>query len=934
MQKRWQEFSRRQTYVRAKKWLNLALFLCITLILCFGSFWGIHRLIRDDLQSRLDIQASKIRQAFIGRLQSYSDALFHLSAFVNQSGLITKDEYQKLIAGMKIFNQYPGISAVAVSVLFDHEQQALFEDIVNDYNKGSRLFPKRNLGARDLQSAVLLIEPSTASRKNTIGFDSLSDPKRREALEMSIQLNAAVMTAPLHLVSNSLIPSGNKKKDLGFVLSVPFSVKGSQVSKKLANLETINGNVQAGFRYNDLLEEVFGAPSVSTEKWNFTLREVSNENSEVFYDRFETQRPPEDDLVSIDQFSIYGRTYELVVTPLPNFFSHSDRLLPLVASAGVLLVGFLLLLLFKSTLNQLEDERLARERSRQTQIKLRRQAVLLAKLNEFGMSISKESDPDLILLKFFEFGEKEEFESVTILREIDDSEILEIIRAGEQLYSELKVSDMNGLLGALSRIGKKDIEQTPIFLEQLGAKDLRDWHVLRVRLNNKSSFLFLGLRSEEIEKEDIELMHSTFSQLVIAFENTALLRRAEESSRLKTAFLANMSHEIRTPLNAIVGFSQMLSKAPANSDRRERLTQYIQKNTELLTHLVDDILDIAKVEAGKIEYSVQATRLDQVLAETKAVFELRARDKGIQLRMDLKTDLPRTIQTDEFRLKQILYNLIGNAVKFTDRGAVSIRVYSEREGPGVLLTFEIEDTGIGIALEHQSKLFDAFFQGDASTTRKFGGSGLGLALSRRLASELDGSISLLSSMPDKGSIFSLSIHCETSKTVSYFNTLDDLLSHSGVNSDIQPQEAIPSLSGKTILLVEDSEDNQIIFTHFLEQAGAKVLVAGDGREAIQQVHQIPELDLVLMDIQIPIMDGKAATKTLRSEGFTLPIIALTAHALESERRSCIQAGCNGQITKPVSSETLIREIARYLKDYSDLKDTNDSEIDSKLDTGK
>lgn len=889
---------------RIQSAIHFTLFSAIIGLLGLSTYIGTKSLVQRDMQARLDMEANDIQRAFLERIQSYSDTLLNLRAFISRMGIKDQEDFKNLLSEMKVFDYYTGVSAISLAVVFPKDQQAQYEKTLNlKFNSFEESKMDSELGA-----VLITSEPGTLRRNQLMGFDYFTEPQRAETLTQALALGTTVITPPLTL----LIDQMSNSHTPGFVMMVPLETN--------RNIFTIPGKstpttavLLAGFRYPVLMNEIFGPPSLENEKWNFVLSSVGEGQTTLLYDRFNPTDDNKPLLKSEKKFSIYGQSFQITATPLPSFFTNSDKFLPLVACIGVLMVGALMLLLYRSTLNQLSEEKMARLRARKTHDKLKAQTTLLSKLNRFGMTISKQFDPGIVLQKFFEFGEKEDFEFVSILREDEDSSDLVLITPLGQSQSNIGLSQVNELFGAVNRIGRSDVDHSPEFLQELKLSSLSDWQMIRVRFNQRSSFLIIGLRSESIEESDIELMKSTFSQLVVALETAVLLQRAEEASRLKTAFLANMSHEIRTPLNAILGFTQILTRTNPDDQRKVQLVENVEKNTGLLTRLIDDILDIAKVEAGKIDIALVRTSFESLLNDTLQVFSLRAQEKDISFSLEIKTSLPRFIRTDEYRFKQILFNLISNAVKFTDVGGVTVRVYSELKNDIAQLSFEIEDSGIGIAKESHDKLFTPFYQGDLSTTRRFGGSGLGLTLSRRLAVEMNGDIRLMSSEPGRGTIFSFTIECHALLSQGTFRELTSQKSKAENKDSVQKTPSVDKpLIGRNILLVEDSEDNQIIFTHFLKQAGAEVELAGDGRSALQKARSFKNLDLILMDIQIPFVDGREVTRTLRSEGFDLPIIALTAHALESEKRSCKEAGLDDQITKPVSYPQFISSILKNI----------------------
>jgi signal transduction histidine kinase/DNA-binding NarL/FixJ family response regulator len=375
---------------------------------------------------------------------------------------------------------------------------------------------------------------------------------------------------------------------------------------------------------------------------------------------------------------------------------------------------------------------------------------------------------------------------------------------------------------------------------------------------------------------------------------------AEDANAAKSAFLANMSHEIRTPLNGILGFTDvLLADSPLPAVQRDHLQTIHDCGRHLLT-LINDVLDLSKIDSGQIDVERTACSPHQIIAETVSIMRVRAQERGLHLEYFWKSEIPETIQTDPMRVRQILMNLIGNAVKFTEVGSVQVAarlVTDERPK----LVIDIIDTGVGIAPESMERVFEPFVQADNSITRRFGGTGLGLAISRRLAEALNGSLTA-ESTPGRGSIFTLTV--ET-------GPLGDVRLQRGTASDIVVATR-PATTGRLpacrVLLVEDGVTNRKLVSLVLERAGAKVQTAENGQVGIESAAMQP-FDLVLMDMQMPVMDGYAATRELRRRGYVGPIIALTAHAMKGDDLKCREAGCSGYLTKPINPAQLIETVA-------------------------
>jgi len=393
----------------------------------------------------------------------------------------------------------------------------------------------------------------------------------------------------------------------------------------------------------------------------------------------------------------------------------------------------------------------------------------------------------------------------------------------------------------------------------------------------------------------------------LAHELTKATREAETANRSKSEFLANMSHEIRTPMGAILGFADMLLHRSPEECAKAGCVQIIQRNALHLLELINEILDLSKVEAGQMKVERISCDLPALLSEIISLMRPRAAEKGLAFGVTFQGPIPHLIQTDPLRLRQILVNLVGNSVKFTQSGRIDLRVADEGSGgPNILLRVDVIDTGIGMTPELVGRLFIPFTQGDASITRKFGGTGLGLTISRQLAKLLNGDVTA-SSQSGIGSTFTVKIDGGPSAGVERLDSLTEATLPAAVD---QKAEADIRLHGR-ILLVEDGADNQRLLRMQLSDAGAKVVSALDGRIAVD-LATTQAFDLILMDMQMPVMDGYAATMELRRKGLTTPIIALTAYAMAEDRDKCLAAGCSGYLTKPIDEEKLLRTVHEHM----------------------
>lgn len=438
----------------------------------------------------------------------------------------------------------------------------------------------------------------------------------------------------------------------------------------------------------------------------------------------------------------------------------------------------------------------------------------------------------------------------------------------------------------------------------------KDWIVSGVATGARGgeALLVAGCFNKSFTKLQKELLDHVISQASLGIEKIHLADSAQSSHRSKAAFLANMSHEIRTPLNALIGFSEILIEEDKDLARRQLVAANIRKNGEYLTRLIDDVLDLSIVEAGDLKVRYSPTSLEKLFAEIRSVAKLKATEKGLNFDISIDGPLPRVIITDEVRLKQILLNLVGNAVKFTQQGSVAMSASWRRlNSQSPQLVIYIEDTGVGISEEAQGQLFRPFSQADETATRRYGGSGLGLALAARVADEMGAQLRLVRSIRGVGTVFEVIVQAREVEGVGEFAGLADFAPARRPNL----WTGSPNLKGTKVLLVEDAVDNQEIFSHFLAKAGAEVSIVDNGASAIE-AGTAGEFDLILMDIQIPVLDGKEATRQLRSAGFMKPIVALTAHAMREEQDTCLSAGCDGQITKPVCERDFMQAVHSFL----------------------
>ena len=528
-------------------------------------------------------------------------------------------------------------------------------------------------------------------------------------------------------------------------------------------------------------------------------------------------------------------------------------------------------------------------------------ANTLIGLDELIIIIKEQLQLVIDIKNFYIAFYNEEDNTFTTPYMLDEKDEFKTWPAGKTLTNYVLRSEKSGLL-------------TQNDILELNSKGLVDvvgtlpkvWMGVPLKIKGKPFGVFAVQsydNSQAYNLNDLEMLEFISYQMSISIERKRLdnelviaKEKAEESDRLKTSFLANISHEIRTPMNGILGFSDMLAREDLEPEKRDMFIDVIRKSGHQLLSIVDDIIDIAKIETGQIQLTINAVSLDEVMEYLYELYKPKTELQGIEFKyIPPSGEKSMLIETDRVRLQQVITNLLNNALKFTPNGFIHFGFESKKDE----IQFFVKDSGIGIAPEHQNLIFDRFRQVDEGSSRNYGGTGLGLAISKALVENLGGKI-WLESKVEQGSTFIFTI---PKKVKSYID--------SNKSEKISPK--IESKKNATVLIVDDEEMNSLFLREILEFQDIKSLIASNGEMAIELVKKHPEISLVLMDIKMPIMNGYIATKKIKKIKPELPIIAQTAYAMQGDREKAIDAGCDDYISKPIQESILNELLSKFLK---------------------
>jgi PAS domain S-box-containing protein len=873
---------------------------------------------RQRIRAEFTRDATDRVAALTREIEEHILVLECLGGLFDASNQVERDEFQTFAGPLLL--TYPGLQALEWIPRVPDSQREVLERAARQDGLVDFTFTERQAGGELVSAArrrehfpVYYVEPY-AGNERAAGFDLASESARLEALQRSRDTGGMVATAPLVLVQE-------KDRQFGFLVCRPVYRHNAPLGSVAERRENLVGLVVNVAQVGPLVEHTFSflrPKGIDVRLYDL----AAPEGQRLLYTHWSRTRPAshsptaEGEKLQLGHLQVSttldlaGREWSVLCTPTSDYVvARTTRTPATTLIGGLLLTGLLAGYL---RMNAAHAKRVVKINRQLASELAERKRVELERAEAHWIAAAEASKLRAMI---------EGMDEGVVVADSDDI-----------------ITEVNTWF--LSKTGLKR--------DAVVGKSLWDFHPNTAGTARLRAILgeFRSGRRREGHTVDRELLGMQLSLRVqpifdqnayrgiilnvIDVTNLVSARQAAEAANhAKSEFLANMSHEIRTPMAAILGYTELMieetlccTECPEHAScttrtvGRERVAG-VRSNGELLLSIVNDILDLSKIEAGKMVVERVRCSPCQLVAEVASAARVRAQAKGVTLKVEYAGPVPDTIHTDPTRLRQILVNLIGNAVKFTDVGMVRIVTRFLDDPAEPRLEFEIIDTGVGMTDDQVATLFQPFTQADTSTTRRFGGTGLGLTISRRLAELLGGEITIVETRPGAGTRLRVTVPTGPLEGV---KMIADPLAATVVKPSETRATAhtgLPTLCGCRILLAEDGPDNQRLIAYVLKKAGAQVSIVENGQLATQAAlaarDERQPFDLILMDMQMPVMDGYKATNALRQNGYTGPIVALTAHAMADDRQKCINAGCDDYVTKPIDRKTLITTVSRLAK---------------------
>lgn len=871
---------------------------------------------KSENDARFERSAASLLYAFQNRMSAYTNALIYTRNLFQLKPDLSAEEFRQFAQGMNLRREYPGVTVMGYIRRYSREDLIVALPRLPERTRETLEINK------DRYDVVVYAESLIPNSPNALGMDLSVSLQRYHAMNRAAELGRPVATDKVTRIS---VPEDESAGAI-FLVFVPHYQKGMPLETPEQRRDAVIGFVYGGFRapilFGDLAQDakmqekkmilrVYDGPEVAPESLVYSHGELADA-SEQFAKVIRLSAAEHDWTIDLKGTTAFAPSY--------------SRHLPLI----VLFVGFILTLAVTLgarrahmfALKLQEDIRIRRE----TEARLHEEKSIVELTSTIGLSLKAEQDLESIVQMVtdvatdltgarygaFFYNLTDAKGDLMTLYVLSGANLSDFAKFGMPRNTEVFKPTFEGK--GIMRVD--DITLDPRYGKNAPLKGMPDGHLpvrsyLSAPVVSKTgqvlgSLLFGHPDAGVFTERSEAVLKSLAIQAGIAMDNANLYReltraraQADSANQAKSLFLANVSHEIRTPLGIMLGFAELTAEHRGDPERVDENMKKILRNGRELTRIIGEVLDLSKIEANALLIEPADIPLEGFLRDFAAEWEPLIQAKKLRFELVVNSPLPAVIHTDSTRMTQILTNLLNNALKFTEHGTIRIAVQATHEVPGAptVIQFSIEDTGLGISEENKNLLFQTFSQGDSSITRRFGGSGLGLALSKQLAMALGGDLTLGRSALGEGSVFVLTLPVHRVEVGA---------------SDPRPARVAAvatDLQGVRVLLVEDSIDNQQLISTFLEKAQAMVTTADNGEEGAAKA-LAGDFDVVLMDIQMPIMDGYASFASLRAAGYSRPVIALTAHALIEEKDKAFTMGFYDYLTKPVNRQSLIAAVAQ------------------------
>jgi len=842
------------------------------------------------VQEKLDLEVLQLTEHIKDKLKLYQYGLQGLKATIEMLGVENFDHRQMTAYSLSRDFEKEFFGARGLGYI-----RLVQPHVVDDFlataraDRPDKTFDIRQLNPHSNSLFVIQYILPEGRNREAIGLDIGSESLRRNAALKAIETNSVQLTAPITLVQ------ADEKVKHGFLILSPI-------------YQDVSKQTPIGWTYAPLLiEEILSALISLNDRLNLYISDIEA-NEETFFFSHLAPNSSATQFKSTFELPLYGRTWHIEVVANESFIfdNHlefrSQVFYEALGLASIIVLVILLLQLIYSrriqrisyanelakikeqTLEKVnfELEKQVDERTKEIQkINLLQQSIL----NSSSYAIIAADVKGIITLfnpaaeKLLGYNKDEVIGVQTPAIFHIESEIIE---KAKELSEELKQDIQPGfdVFITKSKSGKPDVNNWT-YVHKSGSKIPVRLSVTCLKNKEQEIFGYLGIVYDISQEIAHEKSLSQAKEL------------AEKASQAKAEFLANMSHEIRTPMNGLIGTLQLLKNEALSENGLDMLSKALY-SSELLLTIINDILDFSKLESGKLKIEKREFNLHKLAEHIRSECSVTARSKGLDFQVDDRAT-HQFWEGDTIRIRQILLNLTNNAIKFTENGTVKVTIEENDDGSGLIFT--VRDTGIGMSQETLSRLFHRFEQADQSTTRKYGGTGLGLSITKSLIDLMDGDIEARSGL-NKGSTFTVNIPAKKSFT--------------GDNEVTEEEISVPDLNHAKILVVEDNKVNQYVAKGILQQVNADISFAENGLEAVEAV-QTSDFDLILMDIQMPIMDGLEACKIIKENHRDIPIIALTANAFDEDKQHYLSNGFDGYLPKPIVQQLLFRELLRLVK---------------------